>query len=125
VIKTTVEYVGFRNGDACREYHLRSHVGAEVRDFTVGIALAAFTPGYVRLQDGPEICYLKIVKELEVVRDTPGPADFTMTDAELADYITAHKPTPRRTSFSAPSPRPGVVSPTGSPADIAGAGRRN
>jgi hypothetical protein len=103
MIKATVEYVGFRTGEDRREYLLRSHLGSEVHEYTVGISLAAFTAGRVRLQDGPEICYLKIVKELESVESGAARAPHLMvTDAELADYVTAHTPPARgRGGFSA------------------------
>jgi len=107
VIKPTIEYVGFRTGPDHRQYFLRSHFGTEIREYTVGIPHSAFTAGRVRFQDGPEICYLKVLREMEAASAAPSPAtDFTLTDAELAAYVTAHTPTPRRTSFSVVSPRP-------------------
>jgi hypothetical protein len=108
VIKPTIEYVGFRTGPDHREYHLRSHFGTEIREYTVAIAHSAFTSGRVRFQDGPEICYLKVLREMEAATAATG---FTMTDAELAAYVTAHTPTPRRGSFSIPAPRPAAASP--------------
>ena len=90
--KITIEYVGFRTSTKRREYLLRSHVGPEIHDYTVGIALADFSAGRARFQDGPEICYLKLVRELEAqaAGATPGADDLTVTDVELADYVTAH-----------------------------------
>ena len=109
MIRATVEYVGFRTGPGRREYVLRSHLGPEVREYTVGIAHDAFTGGRVRFQDGPEICYLKLLRELEAAGDAPGASDFTLTDAELADYVTAHTPAPRRGGFSAGAVRAPAV----------------
>ena len=112
MIKPSIEYVGFRTGPHHREYLLRSHFGTEIREFTVGIAHSAFTAGRVRFQDGPEICYLKVLREMEAANEATIPATttpataFTLTDAELAAYVTAHTPTPRRTSFSVVTPRP-------------------
>jgi len=103
MVKATVEYVGFRTSAKRREYVLRSHFGPEVHEYTVGIALAAFAAGRVRLQDGPEICYLKVLRELESAPAAPsGGDDFTITDAELAEYVTAHTtPARSRGGFSA------------------------
>jgi hypothetical protein len=103
MIKATVEYVGFRTSADRREYVLRSHLGPEVREYTVGISLAAFAAGRVRLQDGPEICYLKLLRELDSATAAPSrEVDFTVTDAELADYVTAHTtPARSRGGFSA------------------------
>jgi hypothetical protein len=104
MIKVTIEYVGFRTSAKRREYMLRSHFGPESHDYTVGIALADFTAGRARFQDGPEICYLKLVRELEAqaAGATPGANELTVTDVELADYITAHTtPGRSRGGFSA------------------------
>jgi len=102
--KITIEYVGFRTSAKRREYLLRSHFGPESHDYTVGIALADFSAGRARFQDGPEICYLKLVRELEAqsAGATPGADDLTVTDVELADYVTAHTtPGRSRGGFSA------------------------
>jgi hypothetical protein len=114
MIKASVEYVGFRTGPVRREYTLRSHVGQEIREYTIGIAHGAFTSGRVRFQDGPEICYLKLLRELEANGDAPDAHDFTLSDAELADYVTAHTPAPRR-SVAPPPPRPATAVDLASP----------
>ena len=103
MIKPTIEYVGFRTGPEYREYHLRSHFGTETREYTVAIAHSAFTAGRVRFQDGPEICYLKLLRELESTEVGVSRAPhLTVTDAELADYVTAHTvPARGRGGFSA------------------------
>jgi len=110
MIKATVEYVGFRSGPTRREYTLRMHLGPEIREFTVGIAHSALTAGRARFQEGPEICYLKLLREMQAASDAPGADDFTLTDAELADYLTAHTPAPRRGGFTPGSPRPAAMS---------------
>jgi hypothetical protein len=113
MIKATVEYVGFRTSANRREYVLRSHLGPEVHEYTVGIALAAFVAGRARLQDGPEICYLKLMRELAAEPAAPlGVRDFTITDAELADYVTAHTTPARSRGFSvAPVATPAKTAP--------------
>jgi hypothetical protein len=109
MVKATVEYVGFRTSAKRREYVLRSHFGPEVHEYTVGIALTAFTAGRVRLQDGPEICYLKLLRELESPATPSAGDDFTITDAELADYVTAHTtPARSRGGFSASAATAGL-----------------
>jgi hypothetical protein len=93
--KTTVEYVGFRNTDLRREFHLRTHAGPVSRDFVVGIRHESFTAGRARLQDGPEICYEKLRRELEASGDQPETNDFTVSDEELAAFRASHAPPPR------------------------------
>jgi hypothetical protein len=119
MIKATVEYVGFRSSAQRREYLLRSHIGPETREYTIGIANSAFAARRARFQDGPEICYLRLLKELEAAENTPGEHDFTITDAELIDYLTRHT-APARRSFavaaSSPPPAPNRAAEGSAPA---------
>jgi hypothetical protein len=104
MIKATIEYVGFTTTAARRDYVLRSHIGPEVHEYTVGIALAAFTSGRARFQDGPEICYLKLMREITALEAAPIVDRYVITDAELADYVTAHTtPARSRGGFAASS----------------------
>jgi hypothetical protein len=103
VIKTSVEYVGFRNTADRREYLLRSHTGTEIRAYTIGIELDAFTRGQVRLQDGPEISYLKLQKELDASESVLEQDDFTVSDVELLGYRTAHTHVPASRRAVAPA----------------------
>ena len=90
-----VEYVGFTTRDAHRVYSLRIRRGAtEPEEVTVLIASAAFTGGRVRYQDGPEVCFLKLQKELLGAPDGTTAKEFSVTDADLADYKAAHSPKP-------------------------------
>jgi hypothetical protein len=90
MIRPTVEYVGFHSTSERREYRLRLHSGPEIREYTVGIALAAFTSGQARYQDGPEISFLKLHRELLLDGVAPAEADYTVSDAELTEYRDAH-----------------------------------
>jgi hypothetical protein len=109
MIKPTVEYVGFRSTADRREYLLRSHVGPEIREYTVGITHAAFAAKRVRFQDGPEICYLRIQRELETTTIVHLENDFTISDAELADYLTTHTVPARRRLDTPSRPQPPVI----------------
>ena len=91
MIRPTVEYVGFQNTGDRREYRLRLRRGDDIREYTVGIELGAFTSGHVRYQDGPEIAFMKLNRELLVTGEAPADADFTVTEAELTEYRDAHK----------------------------------
>ena len=112
MIKATVEYVGFRNLAERREYVLRTHFGPDTREFTIGIAHAAFSERRVRFQDGPEICFLRLQREIEAAEELPGARDFTITDAELVEYVARHT-VPARRRFALPAPG---TPPNGAPA---------
>jgi len=110
VIKSTVEYVGFHSTEQRREYILRLRTGDVVREYTIGIALAAFATGHVRYQDGPEICFLKLNSELDASGEPPQAADFTVSEEELSAYRSSHPAAKNRLS---PRPTPtGVGTPT-------------
>src|SRR5262249_32306392 len=92
-----VEYVGFTTRGAAREYTLRVRqaAGEDPLQFTLVIPTAAFTSHRVRYQDGPEICFLKLQRELVACADGVPGARLTVTDAELEEYRTAHAPPQR------------------------------
>jgi len=90
---TSVEYQNFTAGEWTREYRLRVRRGAEFHAFTVAIPNEAFVSGRVRYQDAPEICYLKILHEIETCGEDALPERaLVMTDQELEEYRVAHAP---------------------------------
>ena len=91
-----LQYVGFENTGAVREYtfSLRGSGGTSTEYF-VTIANAAFVEHRVRYQDGPEICSLRLHREFASRMDRPPSTRFSITDAELADYINARAPKPK------------------------------
>ena len=102
---THVEYVGFKAKGPTREYTLllRRPDDASLT-FTLIIPNEAFLSRRVRYQDGPEICFLKLQRDLLACSEGLPAARLTVTDADLESYRTAHapKPTHRR-------PKPPVV----------------
>lgn len=98
-VEPHVEYVGFAAREAGREYVLRVRRGpGDASDFRVLIPSAAFSGARVRFQDGPEICFIKLNKELTVSGDALPPQELTVSDVELEEYRVAHtkKPPKRR-----------------------------
>jgi hypothetical protein len=109
----TLEYLGFRNGRDRREYLLCARSGTEAREYTVWIANAAFTAGRALYQDGPDISYQKLLRELAHLELT-GARCVEVTESELLDYRTAHAPPTRRSL----SPKPSPESPSASPSAL-------
>ncbi len=90
-----VEYRGFATKGDSREYTLRlKNTAGEFRDFTLAIASEAFVAHRVRYQDGPDICFLKLQRELLAHGEALPPVYLEVTDADLAEYRTAHAPKP-------------------------------
>ena len=101
-----IEYLGFQNLDQHREFRLRVHLADGATDLRLRIPLAAFGDGRVRLQDGPAVCYERLVRAV-AAGEALGGEVITIDDAELIGYREIHTPAPRNRSFSSPStPRP-------------------
>ena len=92
-VPAQVAYVDFTATEAVRQYRLRVRLGADSHDFTVAIPNEAFLSGRVRYQDAPDICFLKIQKEIAAGEEGTLPSRaLKMTDEELAEYKTSHTP---------------------------------
>ena len=80
--RLVVEYVGFSNAGERREYRLQVREGPVMHHYTVNIPLAAFARRLARLQDGPDICYMKMQQEM-LACGLEFPATLTVSDEEL------------------------------------------
>jgi len=90
---THVQYVGFAAKPKAREYTLRVRLAtADPRDFTLAIANEAFLSHRVRYQDAPDICFLKLQRELAALDGGLPDAYLSISDAELEEYRVAHAP---------------------------------
>ena len=88
-----LQYVGFETRGAVREYTFtRRGSGGESSEYFVTIANAAFVAHRVRYQDAPDICSLRLHREFATRSDHLPSARFSITDAELTDYMEAHTP---------------------------------
>ena len=93
------EYLGFTVDEHCRVYKLRvRQLDGGSREFTVSIANRAFLANRVRYQDAPEICFLKLERELIAQGDCMEQSLLEVSDAELDEYRVSHtkKPSPHR-----------------------------
>jgi hypothetical protein len=73
--------------------HLRVRRGTESHAFTVAISNEAFLSGRVRYQDAPDICFLKVRREMAAREDESLPDQaLSMTDQELEEYKVSHTP---------------------------------
>jgi hypothetical protein len=103
---TRVEYVGFTTKGKVREYTLRvKQAAGEFCDFTLSIPNEAFLGHLLRYQDAPDICFLKLQKELAAIEGTMPASCLKVSDADLAEYRTAHAPTPPRRRPRPPIPQ--------------------
>ena len=106
-MKQTVEYVGFKATADSRQYRLHARSAESSRDYTVNIPNALFVAGGARFQDGPELAYQKLQREILAQDSEPGPDSFTVTEAEFQAFREAHRPHARpRRGAPVPPARP-------------------
>ncbi len=101
-----VEYLDFRDLAEHREYRLRVCGPDGSTESRFRIANAAFGARRVKLQDGPDVCYQKLLRAVSV-GEAPTPGVVTVDDVELAAYRVAHTPAKKSRSpqpFSSPTP---------------------
>jgi hypothetical protein len=103
-----VEYLGFQDVDEHREFRLRAGGPDGWTEFRLRIAVEAFRVGRVPLQDGPDVCYRRLLQEI-VAGETATPGVITIDDVALASYREAHTPVPKRRSWTDSLPSPAVA----------------
>lgn len=92
-----VQYVGFQVTSLLREYTFSvRETAAEPLHYTLTIANEAFVSRRVRYQDAPQICSLRLRRELDAHANHPLTSSFCVTDTELATYHDAHVPKAKR-----------------------------
>jgi hypothetical protein len=91
-----VQYVGFQVKASVREYSFAVREAAsEPLQYLVTIANEAFASRRARYQDAPEICSLRLHRELDAHANHPPTTSFCVTDAELANYQDSRKAKPK------------------------------
>jgi len=98
-----LEYRGFRNTELRREFLVRARLGSAERDYVVAIPQAAFADRRVSLQDGPDVCFQRLRREL-----SSGALEeldrLDISDDELASYRASQKTVTRRRQRPAARP---------------------
>ena len=96
-----VQFHGFEAKVLVREYKFTvREAPGELREFTLTIDNAAFHDRRIRYQDAPDICSLKLRRELAAYANHPPKTHYRITDIELEEYRTAHTPPKARSLFS-------------------------
>lgn len=62
----------------------------EPREFTLTIANKAFDDHRIRYQDAPDVCSLKLRRELAAYNNHPPESHLDITDGDLDDYRGTH-----------------------------------
>jgi hypothetical protein len=90
-----VQFVGYEVLSLVRQYKFSVRESkSEAREFTVTISNASFDGRRARFQDAPDICSLRLHRELAADANHPSNTNFEITDQELDDYRGRHSPKP-------------------------------
>ena len=100
-----IEYLDFQDSADYREYHLATYGPDGQTRFRFRISLAAFGAGRVRLSDGPDLCYQKLLRAV-ASGETASPDPCMIDDADLARYREAHTPVAKHRARTPPLPSP-------------------
>jgi hypothetical protein len=88
-----IQYVGFEAKALVREYSfIVRRALDETSKFTLTIGNEAFDSRGVRFQDAPEICSLRLHRELAVFGSCPPKAHYRISETDLNEYRTSHAP---------------------------------
>ena len=94
-LATRVEYLDYQSQADYREYRLALHSQEGTREARVRIPVTAFAASRVLLQDGPDVCYQRLLRMLSA-GEAPSREVIVVDGAELTAYREAHTPAPRR-----------------------------
>jgi hypothetical protein len=101
-----VQYVGFEAKALEREYSfVVRRASNETSEFTLTIGNEAFGARGVRFQDAPEICSLRLHRELAVFGNRPPEAHYRISNSDLDDYRSAHAPKATGYAYKPKDPR--------------------
>lgn len=86
-----VQYVGFTAKAMAREYSFLVRESAiDSHEITFAIVNEAFTSHRLSLQNGPDICSLKLHRELADPSNSPLKAHYRISETELDAYRDSH-----------------------------------
>jgi hypothetical protein len=90
-MSVNVQYVGFTSKAMVREYSfLVRELSTDSHEITFTILNEAFTSHRLSLQNGPDICSLKLHRELVDSPNGPLKTNYRISEAELDAYRESH-----------------------------------
>jgi hypothetical protein len=98
-----VEYLSFEDVEECREFRLRVYGPEGSREFRMRVANAAFEDRRVRRQDGPDLCYQKLLRAVAGGVTLDGDVT-TIDDVDMLAYRDEHTVAPKRRAGTPPPP---------------------
>jgi len=96
-----VVFVGFETKPLVREYTftVREPTG-DPHEFTFTILHQAFQERRVSYQDAPDVCSIKLRRELATFANHPPTTHYRITDEDLENYRSTHAPRKAKRPFA-------------------------
>jgi len=92
-VTVNVQYVGFKSKTIVREYSfLLRESSIEPREIIFTILNEAFCSHGLRYQDAPDLCSLKLHRELANSVNDPMKTHYRISGTELDNYRDSHSP---------------------------------
>jgi hypothetical protein len=92
-MSVNAQYVGFKSKATAREYtFLVTEVSTEPLEIIFTIQNEAFSSRRLSFQNGPDICSLKLHREMADSASNPLKAHYRISEADLASYHDSHAP---------------------------------
>jgi hypothetical protein len=89
----SLQYVGFISKLLSREYSfVVREASTETIEVTCAIPNAVFIARRLSFQNAPDLCSLKLHREMASSVDNPLKAHYRISDSELDDYNNSHLP---------------------------------
>lgn len=95
-MNVNVQYVGFKANSLERVYSfIVRRALNQTSEFTLAIGNEVFGSRRVRFQDAPEICSVRLHRELAAFADHPPQAHYRISETDLVEFVTSHAPSSR------------------------------
>jgi hypothetical protein len=99
-MSVSVQYMGFKSTAIVREYSfLLRESSIEPNEITFTILNEAFRSHGLRYQDAPDLCSLKLHREMAKSIDDPLKTHYRISDTDLDDYRDSHYPKTARALY--------------------------
>jgi hypothetical protein len=100
-MSVNVQYIGFTVKSIAREYSFRvQEAELTPQEITFTIRNEAFTSRRLSFQDAPQICSLKLHREMEDSLNTPLKTHYGISETDLDNYRESHSPKSARRLFA-------------------------
>lgn len=87
-----IQYVGFIVAATSRIYSFRViDAPEETREFTLKVKSEAFRSTPLKFQDGPDICFARLKRELEgETQESPAELNLDIGEQDIQEYLERH-----------------------------------